>query len=105
MIILGDFICGLAEHGVTVSGYSGAGMFSSTSTLKLTPLQESIEIVSLRKSEVKAGVSMLTGYKIVDANGHQVGVAGAAGDAKGGATGDAKGEVKGDAVHSLPHLL
>jgi hypothetical protein len=79
----GDFLCGLAEHGVTVNSYSGAGMFSGTSTLKLTPILESIEIVSLHKAEVKAGRSMLVGYKIVDATGQQISILGAIGDAKG----------------------
>jgi hypothetical protein len=82
---LGDFICGLAEHGVTVNSYSGAGMFSSTSTLKLTPIMESIEIVSMHKANVKAGQSMLVGYKIVDANGQQISIVGATGDANGDA--------------------
>jgi hypothetical protein len=80
---LGDFICGLAEHGVTVNSYSGAGMFSSTSTLKLTPIMESIEIVSMHKTDVKSGQSMLVGYKIVDANGQQISIIGATGDATG----------------------
>lgn len=80
---LGDFICGLAEHGVTVNSYSAAGMFSSTSTLKLTPIMESIEIVSMHKTDVKAGQSMLVGYKIVDANGQQISIIGATGDASG----------------------
>jgi len=79
----GDFICGLAEHGVTVSSYSGAGMFSGTSTMKLTPLLESMETVSLHKAEVKAGQSMLVGFKIVDATGQQISILGATGDAKG----------------------
>ncbi len=82
---LGDFICGLAEHGVTVNSYSGAGMFSSTSTLKLTPIMESVEIVSMHKTDVKAGQSMLVGYKIVDANGQQISILGATGDPNGAA--------------------
>jgi hypothetical protein len=80
---LGDFICGLAERGVTVNSYSGTGMFSSTSTLKLTPILESIEIVSMHKTDVKSGQSMLVGYKIVDANGQQISILGATGDATG----------------------
>jgi hypothetical protein len=72
---LGDFICGLAEHGVTVNSYAGAGMFSSTSTLKVTPLREAIETVSMRKAEVKAGKSMLVGFQIKDANGQSRGLA------------------------------
>jgi hypothetical protein len=68
---------------VTVNSYSGAGMFSSTSTLKLAPILESIEIVSMHKANVKAGQSMLVGNKIVDANGRQISVTGATGDATG----------------------
>jgi hypothetical protein len=91
-IKLGSFICGLAEHGITVNSYSAPGMFSSTLTLKISPIHESMQIISLRKSEVKAGVSMLAGVKIVDASGQSVGIAGA----PGGVQGDAKGVGKGD---------
>ena len=52
-------------------------------TMSLTPILESIEIVSLHKAEVKAGRSMLVGYKIVDATGQQISILGATGDAKG----------------------
>ncbi|MGD0434694.1 MAG: hypothetical protein ABSA58_26760 [Acetobacteraceae bacterium] len=82
---LGDFICGLAEHGITVNSFSGAGLFSGTSTLKMTPLLDQIEIVSLHKAEIRSGQSMLVGYKIVDANGQPVSILGAAADPKGGA--------------------
>src|SRR5262249_14360925 len=54
---LGDFICGLAEHGHEVSSYAGAGMFSSTSTLKVTPLRDSLQTISMHKAEVRAGKS------------------------------------------------
>jgi hypothetical protein len=86
---LGDFICGLASHGAAVSSYSGAGMFSGTTTLKLAPLKESIETVSMHKVEVKAGTSMLVGFKVVDANGQQVSIIGAIGGPQGDTKGDA----------------
>jgi hypothetical protein len=78
---LGDFICGLAEHGYTINSYAGTGVFSGTSTLKVTPIQKSIEIISLHKAETRTGKSMLVGYKIVDANGRPSSVAGTVGDA------------------------
>ncbi|MBI3710512.1 MAG: hypothetical protein HY246_22945 [Proteobacteria bacterium] len=65
---LGDFLCGLAENANTVNAYSGAGMFSSTTTLKLTPHMESLQTVSLHKAEVQAGKPMLIGFQIKDAN-------------------------------------
>ena len=92
---LGDFICGLATHGVAVSSYSGAGMFSSTSTLKMAPLKEEIQTVSMHKAEVKAGTSMLVGFKVVDSNGQQVSMLGAGGGPKGDANGDAALSVMG----------
>jgi hypothetical protein len=84
-VTLGAFICGLAEHGYKIDGYAGAGYFSSTSTLKVTPLKEAIEIISLHKAEVKQGQPMLVGFKIVDANGQQISVLGAIGDPNGNA--------------------
>jgi hypothetical protein len=82
---LGDFICGLATHGYAINSYAGSGLLSSTSTLKVTPPKDSIEIISMHPAEVTGGKSMLVGFKVVDANGQQVSVLGATGDAKGDA--------------------
>lgn len=63
---LGEFLCQIGEHG-TVEGYSGPGMFSSTSTLKALPFKSQLYTVSLHKIDVKPGRTMLVGYKIEDA--------------------------------------
>jgi hypothetical protein len=86
---LGDFVCGLATHGFDVSEYSGAGMFGSTSTLKVTPLMLSIETISLHKAQVTGNQTMLVGFKIVDSSGQQVPMIGAVGGPQGGTKGDA----------------
>jgi hypothetical protein len=65
---LGDFLCAIAEHATTVS-YAGPGMFSSTSTLKVTKLKEAMLTISMHKAEVQAGKQMLVGYEVADANG------------------------------------
>jgi hypothetical protein len=64
---LGDFLCEVAEHG-TVNSYSGAGMFSSGSTLKVTPLKSQTFTISLHKVEVQPGKPMLVGYEIKDSS-------------------------------------
>jgi hypothetical protein len=69
---LGDFICGLATEGFAIRSYSGSGMFSSTSTLKVAEIKEADETISMHKIDVKPGTSMLVGFKILDANGQQV---------------------------------
>jgi hypothetical protein len=63
---LGEFLCEIDEHG-TVNSYSGPGMLSSTSTLKVTPFKSQMFTVSLHKVEVQAGKTMLVGYDIKDA--------------------------------------
>jgi hypothetical protein len=63
---LGEFLCEAAEHG-TVNSYSGPGMFSSTSTIKVTPVNSQMFTVSLHKVEVQAGHPMLVGYEVKDA--------------------------------------
>jgi hypothetical protein len=67
-IALGAWICGLAAQGATVSGYSGAGMFSSTSTLEVTMPRGTLETYSLHEAEVKPGKKMLVGFAMKDAN-------------------------------------
>ncbi len=62
---LGDFLCEITEHG-TVNSYSGAGMFSSGSTLKVTPLKSQTFTISMHKVEVQPGKPMLVGYEIKD---------------------------------------
>jgi hypothetical protein len=69
---LGDFICGLATQGFQIRSYSGSGMFSSTSTLKVAEIKEADETISMHKIDVKPGASMLVGFKILDQNGQQV---------------------------------
>jgi hypothetical protein len=69
---LGDFICGLASQGFQIRSYSGSGMFSGTSTLKIAEIKEADETISMHKIDVKPGTSMLVGFKILDANGQQV---------------------------------
>ena len=65
-IAFGEFLCQIDEHG-TVNSYSGAGMFSSTSTLKVTPFKSQILTISLHKVEVQAGKPMLVGFEVKDA--------------------------------------
>jgi len=62
---LGEFLCEIDEHG-TVNSYSGAGMFSSTVTLKATPLKQQLYTVSMHAVEVQQGKKMLVGYDIKD---------------------------------------
>jgi hypothetical protein len=62
---LGEFLCEITEHG-TVNSYSGAGMFSSTVTLKVTPLKSQMYTVSMHKVEVQQGKQMLVGFDIKD---------------------------------------
>lgn len=69
---LGDFICGLATQGFAIRSYSGSGMFSGTSTLKVAEIKDADETISMHKVDVKPGTSMLVGFKILDANGQQV---------------------------------
>jgi hypothetical protein len=64
-IPLGEFLCEIAEHG-TVNSYSGAGMFSSTATVKATPLKQQMYTVSMHKVEVQQGKQMLVGFEIKD---------------------------------------
>jgi hypothetical protein len=64
---LGAFICRLAEAGAAVNDYSGAGLFSSTYTLTVTPAARTMLTFSLRKGEVLAGRPMLVGYQMKDA--------------------------------------
>jgi hypothetical protein len=63
---LGEFLCQIDEHG-TINSYAGPGMFSSTSTLKVTPLKSQILTISMHKVEVKQGKSMLVGFEVKDA--------------------------------------
>jgi hypothetical protein len=65
---LGEFICRIGEHG-KVDGYSGAGLLSSTSTLKATPMRREMLTVSMHKLEIKAGRPMLVGYDVKDPGG------------------------------------
>jgi hypothetical protein len=65
-ITLGELLCEAAEHG-TVNSYSGPGLLSSTSTLKVTPLHSQMFSVSMHKVEVQAGKQMLVGYEVKDA--------------------------------------
>ncbi|MGH7100764.1 MAG: hypothetical protein ACREFJ_00045 [Acetobacteraceae bacterium] len=65
---LGDWICGLAERGVTVSAWSGAGLFSGTSTITLTVPHGTLQTFSLHKGEIKPGQAMLVGFVMKDAN-------------------------------------
>jgi len=82
---LGDFICGLATEGFQIRSYSGSGMFSSTSTLRVAQFNDADNIISMHKADIKPGTSMLVGFKILDQNGQQVSMmfagAGAAGPA------------------------
>jgi hypothetical protein len=66
---LGEFLCRIAEHG-NVDNYSGAGMFSSTSTLKATAFKAEMLTISMHKAEIKAGRQMLVGFDIKDPSGH-----------------------------------
>lgn len=63
---LSEFLCEIDEHG-TVEGYSGPGMFSSTTTLKALPFKSQLLTISMHKVDVKPGKTMLVGYKIEDA--------------------------------------
>ncbi len=89
-ITLGNFICGLATEGFAIRSYSGSGMFSSTSTLKIAEIKGADETISMHKIDVKPGTSMLVGFKILDANGQQVSMLfagpGTSGDPKSDAT-------------------
>jgi hypothetical protein len=69
---LGDFICGLATQGFQIRSYAGAGMFSSTSTLRVAEIKQADETISMHKVDIKPGTSMLVGFKILDQNGQQV---------------------------------
>jgi hypothetical protein len=44
-------------------------MFSSTSTLKVTQLNEGMLTISMHKAEAQPGKQMLVGYDVEDANG------------------------------------
>lgn len=63
---LGEFLCEAAEHG-TVNSYSGPGIFSSTTTIKVTPTESQMFTILMHKVEVQAGHPMLVGYEIQDA--------------------------------------
>jgi hypothetical protein len=65
-VALGDFLCEIAEHG-TVNSYAGPGMFSSTTTLKVTPLKSQMFTISMHKVEVQQGKPMLVGFEVKDA--------------------------------------
>ena len=65
-ITLGEFLCDAAEHG-TVNSYTGPGLFSSTTTVKVTPVYSQIFTISMHKIEVQAGHPMLVGYEVKDA--------------------------------------
>jgi len=65
-VTLSEFLCEITEHG-TVNSYSGAGMFSSTVTLKATPLKSQMFTVSMHKVEVQQGKQMLVGFEVKDA--------------------------------------
>jgi hypothetical protein len=67
-IRLGTWICGLAAKGAAISGWSGAGLFSRTSTVQVTMPHGSLRTFSLHKAEVQPGKTMLVGFAMKDAN-------------------------------------
>ena len=65
---LGALVCGMTAGGNPVSEYEGAGMLSSTHTLKVTLEQGGLHTISLKEAEVAAGQEMLVGFELADAN-------------------------------------
>jgi hypothetical protein len=65
---LGAFVCDLTASGSPVHEYSGAGMLSSTHTMKATLALGGLQTISLHEAEVADGEEMLVGFKMADAN-------------------------------------
>lgn len=69
---LGELVCGMAEGGVEISEFKGAGFFSSDASLKVTLPMGGLQTISLHKAEVAANQSMLVGHTMADANQERV---------------------------------
>ncbi len=70
-VALGDWVCGLAEQGATVSAWSGPGVLSDTASIKVTMPHGTLQAFSLHKAEVLPGKEMLVGFAVKDANTEQ----------------------------------
>lgn len=66
-VALGQLLCGLAEHGLTISGYT-RGEPSGTASFEVSAPHEALRTVSMHEAEVQPGKKMLVGYELKDPN-------------------------------------